>query len=151
LQKNRPNDLRNKYVVYYCGGNDICTENDIDKIANNVKQFVNTIITKCGVKMVCLIDVMECPSKRVIWNKVQILNNKLKHCGILALHCHINDVFPRNSNYYTDGLHLTNEAYDIFAKILKNTLNDMIHSYEELESFSTGQYLVDHYIQQCSE
>lgn len=151
MQQNRPNELRNKYLVYYCGGNDICTEKNITKIASNIKTFINTAITECGVKMVCLIDVMECPSKKVIWNEVKNLNNILNNSGIFAFHCNINDSFPKDSIYYTDGLHLTNDAYDIFAKILRNTLSKMILSYKELESFSTGQYLIDHYIEQCGE
>lgn len=114
-----------KYIIYYCGGNDITNNISNENIYKNIIKFYKKIFKIFGndIKIIFL-SIIKSPEKRLLnkINDITFVNNKIKNFCQLnnVLYVNINNELKSTKLFKDDLNHLNNLGYDkINNKILQ--------------------------------
>jgi hypothetical protein len=117
-----------RIIVYYCGSNDINGSEKPVPIFLRVKQFCDRVQEKLPDTRIYYVSINRAPQKRDRWDIVDSTNALVKeYCskGKNLAFIDVNPVLfdeenrPRMEFYQSDQLHLTDQAYERFAAVIR--------------------------------
>jgi lysophospholipase L1-like esterase len=127
---NRAIELEPKIICLMIGINDLCLSVPLEKIFENYKNILEKILQKDIKVIVQSILITQMPA---VNKKVNSLNNMIKeYCEIKNIEMiDFNSVFSNEKGLLredltTDGLHLGEKAYKVWAYKLKNSISQTI-------------------------
>ena len=117
-----------RIIVYYCGSNDINASQNAVAIAERFFEFCRRVHERLPATRIFYVSINRAPQKKTRWDVVDSTNAIVrKYCSAtdrLAF-IDVNPVLfdksnnPRLELYQRDELHLTEQAYEGFAAIIK--------------------------------
>jgi lysophospholipase L1-like esterase len=123
-----------RIIVYYAGSNDVNAGRPAEEIVGRFKQFAERVATELPRTKIFFVSPLRSPDKqarwKARWNVVDALNAEMKALAEASRQVdfidvnpplHNSDGTPRNG-WYTDGQHITPEAYVEWARIVKPIL-----------------------------
>lgn len=122
---------RPKFIVYYCGSNDVNAGQEAAAIAGRIETFVSRVHAALPQTHVFFASVHKAPQKRAQWHVVDGVNAAVRRMAATTPHLsyiEMNPLLfdgqgePRLSIYQPDGLHFLPPAYDEFAALIKPIL-----------------------------
>jgi len=129
-----------KYIIYYCGGNDLRHNISPYIIIHNTNKYLEFVITKYPNTIFILLSIfMSNTIIKDIQNEVNIINkwyrvisNKYQN-NIIYLN--VNQIINNNKtiDYYdSDGIHLNHIGYDKLKNIIESKISKMASSIHDL-------------------
>ena len=118
-------------IVYYCGSNDINGSEKPVPIFLRVKQCCERVMAKLPQTRIYYVSINRAPQKRDRWDIVDSTNALVKEFCSATKNLEFIDVnpvlfdqekIPRMEFYQSDQLHLTDQAYEEFAALIKPIL-----------------------------
>jgi lysophospholipase L1-like esterase len=126
LFKTRLNFSNPKYIIFYCGGNDLRNNISPSIIINNTNKYLEFLITKFTNTKIVLLSIFMSNKFKDIQNEISIVN-KWYH--------DISDKYPNNiiflnvnkkmhqTDYYdSDGIHLNHIGYNKLKNIIESSI-----------------------------
>ena len=116
-----------KFIVFYCGNNDLVLGVDKKVVCDNITLFINILGGLYTNSKIIILSIIKSPRNRELrlFNQIDYINSYL--CNIRS-HCSSSstssNVFYININrqihnhYDSDNIHLNKTGYDILARIL---------------------------------
>jgi len=119
-----------KYIIYYCGGNDIKKGYDINQIINNVIEFRNILMNKYKNSIYIVISIIKSPLmfKRNKIKEINFFNSQLKKLSHKHnfVYLEINDGWNKMKQFYINDLNHPNIlGYNIMNIKLNNIINKL--------------------------
>ena len=128
---------RPRFVVYYCGSNDVNAGEPAEAIVGRIIEFHNRLQAALPGSRLFFVSVIRAPQKRDRWPVVDSINIHVRQYAAEAQDIEFIDVNPvlldsvgtiRGALYQPDSLHYRREAYDLFADasrpVLQRSWND---------------------------
>ena len=120
-------------ILYYCGSNDVNAGEDAASIAERFRLFSELLHDRLPETNILFGAINRSPEKNARWNVVNEANR------LVASYCETqdgrtfvdlnqvledNDGSTRQDMFLSDNLHLTERAYDGFARLIQKALRD---------------------------
>lgn len=122
---------RPRFVVYYCGSNDVSAGETADAIVGRVQEFHQRLERDLPSTRMFFLSVLHAPEKRARWAVVDSVNARMRRYAASAGNIEYVDINPpllddrgevRGSLYLPDSLHYVPAAYDLFTGVVKPVL-----------------------------
>lgn len=117
-----------KYIIYYCGGNDLRQNISPDIIIHNTNKYLEFVITKYPNTIIILLSIfMSRPIIQYIQNEVNIINKWYRFISNNQnniIYLDVNQIMNNKTIYYydSDGIHLNHIGYDKLKKIIESSI-----------------------------
>lgn len=122
---------RPRFVVYYCGSNDVNARASATEIVGRVREFHERLERALPGTRVFFVSVIRAPDKRARWAVVDAVNAQMRQYAATAKNFDFIDVNPalfdasgnvRGALYLPDSLHYKPDAYVLFTGVVKPVL-----------------------------
>ena len=122
---------RPRFVVYYCGSNDVSAGENAAAIVGRVQQFHERLQRELPATRMFFVSVIRAPEKRNRWAVVDSVNLQLRQYAATAKNIDFIEINPslvdsagavRGALYLPDSLHYRPEAYVLFTGVIKPVL-----------------------------
>lgn len=122
---------RPRFVVYYCGSNDVSAGEGADAIGDRIQEFHKRLQRELPMTRMFFVSVLRAPEKRNRWSVVDSINAQMRQYGARAKNFEFIDVNPtlldakgevRGELYLPDSLHYRPEAYVLLTNVIKPVL-----------------------------
>ena len=119
---------RPRFVVYYCGSNDVSAGETAEAIVGRVQQFHQRLQRELPDTRMYFVSVLHAPEKRTKWAVVDSVNAQMRRYAASATHIEYIDINPplldargnvRGALYLPDSLHYVPGAYALFTDVIK--------------------------------
>ena len=115
-----------KYIIFYCGGNDLRNHISYSIIIHNTNKYIEFLMTQYPNTKIILLSVLMSPS--MINIIIEPINKWYHDIAIKYpnhfLYINVNTIMNKHDYYKSDGIHLNQIGYDK----LQNTLERHIHN-----------------------
>jgi hypothetical protein len=120
-----------KFVVYYCGSNDVNARRPATDIVSNIREFHERVQRALPGTRMFFVSVLKSPEKRTRWAVVDSVNTAMRAYITRASNIEYIDLNPvlldakgetRGELYRPDSLHYVPSTYDLFASVIKPVL-----------------------------
>lgn len=120
-----------RFVVYYCGSNDVSGRDSTIVVVARIKEFHRRILADLPGTRMFFVSILRSPEKRQRWAVVDSINAQLRHYAATARDIEYIDVNPmlldsagalRGELYRSDSLHYNPPAYVLFTSVIKPVL-----------------------------
>jgi len=116
-----------RIILYYEGSNDVNAGQPADQIVDRFKQFAARAAVELPRTKIFFVSPLRSPDKQERWDVVDQINAQMQAFASTSMQVDFIDVNPPLHNadgspkneWYTDGQHITPEAYVEWAKIVK--------------------------------
>ena len=117
-----------KYIIFYCGGNDLRTNISPYIIINNINQYLEFLIKQYPNTKVILLSILLSDSMEHLKKESNIINKMYKELPNKypnnIIYINVNRKFNKNPDYYdSDGIHLNRKGYDKLQNIIETHIN----------------------------
>ena len=122
---------RPRFVVYYCGSNDVSAGENADAIVGRVQEFHQRLLRELPATRMFFVSVLHAPEKRRKWAVVDSVNAQMRRYAAAATNIEYIDINPplldlkgevQGALYLPDSLHYRPEAYVRFTEVIKPVL-----------------------------
>jgi hypothetical protein len=122
---------RPRFVVYYCGSNDVTAGESADSIVSRIEQFHQRLRRELPSTRMLFLSVLHAPEKRARWAVVDSVNARVRRYAESSRNIEYIDINPplldargdvRGSLYLPDSLHYVPGAYELFTGVVKPVL-----------------------------
>jgi hypothetical protein len=122
---------RPRFVVYYCGSNDVTAGETADSIVSRIEQFHQRLERELPSTRMFFLSVLHAPEKRTKWAVVDSVNARIRRYAATAKNIEYVDINPplldasgdvRGALYLPDSLHYVPSAYVLFTNVVKPVL-----------------------------
>lgn len=122
---------RPRFVVYYCGSNDVNGGEPAEAIVDRIVEFHHRLQAALPGSRMFFVSVIRAPQKRDRWPVVDSINIQVERYATEAQNIEFIDVNPllldsvgtvRGALYRPDSLHYRPEAYALFADAIRPVL-----------------------------
>jgi hypothetical protein len=122
---------RPRFVVYYCGSNDVSSGSSAAEITARIRQFHERLQRDLPGTRLFFVSVIRAPQKRNRWATVDSVNAQVRQYVATAKNIEFIDVNPilldargevQGALYLPDSLHYKPEAYTLFTSVVKPVL-----------------------------
>ena len=122
---------RPRFVVYYCGSNDVTAGESADSIVSRIEQFHQRLQRELPSTRMFFLSVLHAPEKRARWAVVDSVNARMVRYAASAKNIDYIDINPplldakgdvRGMLYLPDSLHYVPGAYALFTGVVKPVL-----------------------------
>lgn len=123
-----------KVVVFYAGENDIVGRKSSDRVFEDYKQFVESVMSQIASVDIVFVSIKPTPDRWGFWPQMEETNKKIHDFSNAHTSLHYVDVASdmldqngaiQDSLYVGDGIHMTDEGYEIWVSLVRDLLNDI--------------------------
>ena len=116
-----------RIILYYAGSNDVNAGQPADEIVGRFKQFAERAAVELPRTKIFFVSPLRSPDKQARWDVVDEINAQMRAFASGSMQVDFIDLNPPLHNadgspkneWYTDGQHITPEAYVEWSKIVK--------------------------------
>lgn len=135
-----------RLVVFYAGENDIAGGKSSDKVAQDYEYFLEAVSNRFVDAEVIFISIKPTPKRWRDWKDMQAANQLIQQISAKDERYHYLDVSaemldntgkPRASIYRADGIHMTEEGYDIWTRFVAPLIEEIVGD-QRLEAENAG-------------
>ena len=120
------NNYSPKFIVFYCGNNDLFLGVDKKVVCNNIRQFIDILIGLYPNTKIIIISIIKSPRNKelMLLQSIDYINSYLSNIRSNCSSSTFSNVFYININrqihnhYDSDNIHLNAKGYDIVSRIL---------------------------------
>jgi lysophospholipase L1-like esterase len=129
-------------VVIFCGTNDIASGKDVETVFQNFKYYISRHWNENPLTKIYFVSLSHAPVREKYWKAYDTLNAKIKELASQTKGLYFIDVVTpmngsdgkvRESLFLNDRLHPTAEAYDIWAKTIRQELDKQAENYTKAD------------------
>lgn len=126
---------RPKAIVFYAGDNDIAGETPPERVKHNFTKFVQKVHTTLPGTPIVFISIKASGARWFLWPKMQHANSLISQYIAQNKNLHYLDLAtplldqhgrPDDNLFIEDKLHLNQKGYDIWTKLLKTKLTQIL-------------------------
>jgi lysophospholipase L1-like esterase len=131
---------RPKLIVFYCGDNDIAAGKNPDQVLNDLKSLVDLIAKNLEKTQLIYISIKPSLSRWEFWAKMEETNKLISEYSKINESVHYLDIAqpmleedgkPNAHLFIEDGLHLNENGYELWNKLLSEYLEN---NFKDLET-----------------
>ena len=117
-----------KYIIFYCGGNDLRNNISPYIINNNINQYLEFLIKQYPNTKIILLSILISDSMEHLKKESNIINKMYKELPNKypnnIIYIDVNRKINKNPYYYdSDGIHLNRIGYDKLQNIIESYIN----------------------------
>lgn len=115
-----------KFIILYCGGNDLRKNISHSTVIQNINKFVECLMTQYPNTKIILVSILMSPSMVNIKKEMNIVNkwyNTLsKKHPTNIIYINVNRIMNIPDYYDSDGIHLNNVGYDKLLYMVESSI-----------------------------
>ena len=118
-------------IVFYAGDNDIGSGKSNDQVLEDYDEFVQTVLDAHPATHIIYIAIKPSLARWALWPQMKEFNDRVKSHAEARSNLHYADIAapmlgpdgtPRPELFVRDGLHMTAAGYDIWDRVIKESL-----------------------------